>query len=149
MINLHEYLSIGQNAVIQKVVQPADTSEKYISPFKELLASPKLIHWAIDASVNAIDPYLPEEYASIGLAVNFVHTAPTSVGTSVTVHVVISEITETEVSLTVKAWDEQGEIGNGILKRAVVEVDVVKQKAKERTKFITSRRLINWSKDSN
>ena len=62
MINLNEYLSIGQNAVVQKVVQADDVSDKYISAFKELLSAPRLIHWAIDASLDAIDPYLPEEF---------------------------------------------------------------------------------------
>ena len=147
MIDLNEYLSVGQNAIIQKIIQPADSSEQYISPFKNLVAAPRLIHWAIDASVNAVDPYLPEKYASIGLAVNFTHTAPTCVGANVTVHAVISAIADNNVDLTIKVWDEQGEIGYGTLKRAVVEISVVNNKAKERTKLISSRRIINWSKD--
>ena len=92
MINLNDYLSCGQNAIVQNTVKDTDASSKYITPFRELLASPKLLHWAIDASVDAIDPYLPEDYASIGTSINFTHTAPTSVGMTVTVHVVITEI---------------------------------------------------------
>lgn len=147
MINLNDYLSCGQNAIVQNTVKDTDASSKYITPFRELLASPKLLHWAIDASVDAIDPYLPEDYASIGTSINFTHTAPTSVGMTVTVHVKIMEITAQEVTLDIKAWDEQGEIGYGTHKRMIVQTDLVLAKAKERTKNISSRRILNWAKN--
>lgn len=146
MINLEEYLSCGQNAIVQNTVKDTDASSKYITPFRELLASPRLLHWAIDASVDAIDPYLPEDYASIGISINFTHTAPTSVGMTVTVHVKITEITGQEVTLEIRAWDEQGEIGHGTHKRMVVPTNLVIDKANERTKNISSRRILNWAK---
>ena len=147
MINLNDYLSCGQNAIVQNTVKDTDASSKYITPFRELLASPKLLHWAIDASVDAIDPYLPEDYASIGTSINFTHTAPTSVGMTVTVHVKIVEVTAQEVTLDIKAWDEQGEIGYGTHKRMIVQTDLVLATAKERTKNISSRRILNWAKN--
>lgn len=146
MINLNEYLSIGQNTIIQKIVQPEDTAEKYVSPFKEILSSPRLIRWAIDASVDTLDPYLPEKYASIGTEVSFVHTAPTSVGMTVTVHVAIDKITGNDIILSVQAWDEQGKIGYGTLRRTIVDIKNVINRAKERSKIITSRKILNWAK---
>ena len=106
---------------------------------KNLLATPRLIHWGIDASIEAIDPYLPDEYASIGLSVNFVHTAPTSLGMTVTVHASIIAITDHDVTLSVKAWDEQGEIGHGTHKRSIVLKQTVLDKAEERTKLLMVR----------
>ena len=146
MINLNEYLSIGQNAVVQKVVQADDVSDKYISAFKELLSAPRLIHWAIDASLDAIDPYLPEEYASVGTSIMFDCTAPTSLGMTVTVHVTIQELAERDVVLSIEAWDEQGPIGHGTHKRTIVEAETVLKKARERVKTISSRRILNWAK---
>lgn len=108
MINLNDFLAVGQNAIARRVVQHSDASDNYSNAFKNLLATPRLIHWGIDASIEAIDPYLPDEYASIGLSVNFVHTAPTSLGMTVTVHASIIAITDHDVTLSVKAWDEQG-----------------------------------------
>ncbi len=145
MINLNEYLSIGQNAVIQKVVQEDDVSAKYISAFKELLSAPRLIHWAIDASLDAIDPYLPEEYASVGTSIEFSCTAPTSIGMKVTVRVTIQEIGERDVTLSIEAWDEQGPIGHGVHKRTVVEAESVLKRARERVKIISSRRILSWT----
>lgn len=146
MINLNEYLSLGQNFVVKKVVQPEDTADNYLGAFKYLLSSPRLMHWALDAAVETIDPYLPEAYASIGLAFNFVHTAPSCSGMTVTVHVTIIDISEHDVLLSIKAWDEQGEIAHGTHKRAVVEISELTKKAQERMKIISSRRILSWAK---
>ena len=102
-INLSDYLSLGQNAMATRVIQHEDAADNYSNDFKNLLATPRLIHWAIDASIEAIDPYLPEEYASIGLSINFVHTAPSSLGMTVTVHASIIAITDRDVTLSIKA----------------------------------------------
>ena len=115
--------------------------------FKYLLSSPRLMHWAMDAAVETIDPYLPEDYASIGISFNFVHTAPTCAGMNVTVHVTIIDITEHDVLLSLKVWDEQGEIAHGTLKRAVVEISEITKKAEERKRIISSRRILSWAKD--
>ena len=73
--------------------------------------------------------YLPDDYASISLGVSFVHTAPTSIGMTVTVHAAIIAITDHDVTLDVKAWDEQGEIAHGTHRRAIVlKEDVLKNR---------------------
>ena len=59
MINLSDYIAVGQNSMFNKTVQHSDTSESYSSGLKNLLATPKLIHMAIEAAMQAIDPYLP------------------------------------------------------------------------------------------
>lgn len=139
MINVTDFLSVGQNAIARRVVQQSDASDNYDNDFKSLLATPRLIHWAIDASIEAIDPYLPDEYASIGLSVNFVHTAPTSLGMTVTVHAAIVAMSDRDVTLEEKAWDEQGEIGHGLHKRAIVEKRAVLDRAEERTRLLLIR----------
>lgn len=146
MINLNDYLVCGQNAIVQNTVKDTDASSKYVTAFRDLLASPKLLHWVIDASIDAVDPYLPEEYSSIGTSIEFVHTAPTSVGMTVTVLVRVAAINGQEVTMDIQAWDEQGEIGHGTHKRTVVETNLVLAKAKERTKTISTRRILNWAK---
>lgn len=138
-LNLNDFLSIGQNAVTQHMVEPSNATNGYSNAFPGLLATPGLLHWMIDASIDAIDPYLPDDYASIGISVHFVHTAPTSVGMTVTVHAGIIAITDHDITLSIKAWDEQGEIGHGIHKRAVVSKKMLMAKADERTKLLLHR----------
>ncbi len=139
MINLNDFLSIGQNAIARRVVQQSDAADNYDNEFKSLLATPRLIHWSIDASIEALDPYLPDEYASIGLSVNFVHTAPTSLGMTVTVHASIIALTDRDVTLEIRAWDEQGEIGHGTHKRAIVLKQAILDRAEERTRLLMIR----------
>lgn len=55
MINLNDFLAVGQNAIARRVVQHSDASDNYSNAFKNLLATPRLIHWGIDASIEAID----------------------------------------------------------------------------------------------
>lgn len=139
MINLEDFLSVGQNAIARRVVQQSDCADNYENDFKGLLSTPRLIHWALDASIETIDPYLPDDYASISLGINFVHTAPTALGMTVTVHASIIAITEHDVTLDIKAWDEQGVVGHGTHKRAIVlKADVLK-KAEERARLLMIR----------
>ncbi|MDD7262405.1 MAG: hypothetical protein SPI25_07685 [Dialister sp.] len=139
MININEYLAVGQNAMSRRVVQQDDASDNYENDFKSLLATPRLMHWVVDASIAAIDPYLPDDYASIGLSVHFIHTAPTSLGMTVTTHASIISISEHDVTLEIRAWDEQGEIGHGTHRRAVVLKQTVLDRAAERTRLLMIR----------
>ena len=139
MLDLENYLAVGQNALTRKVVQHSDTADNYSNDLKNLLATPKLIHMAIDASISAIDPYLPDEYVGVGVSINFVHTAPTSLGMTVTVRASIVAIEEHDLIIELRAWDEQGDIGHGTHKRAVVLKEDVLKKAEERTRLLLNR----------
>lgn len=147
MININEYLAVGQNAMSRRVVQQDDASDNYENDFKSLLATPRLMHWVVDASIAAIDPYLPDGYASIGLSVHFIHTAPTSLGMTVTTHASIISISEHDVTLEIRAWDEQGEIGHGTHRRAVVLKQTVLDRAAERTRLLMIRQANEQIKD--
>ena len=139
MLELTDYIAVGQNAIERKVVQHSDTADNYSNDLKDLLATPKLLHMAIDASISTIDPYLPDEFVSVGVSINFVHTAPTSLGMTVTIHATIIAIEDHNVLIDLKAWDEQGDIGHGTHKRAIVPKQAVLDKARERTRLLLNR----------
>ena len=139
MLNLADYISVGQNSMYSKVIQHTDTSDTYPSELKNLLATPKLIHMAIEAGIQTIDPYLPDEYISVGTSISFTHTAPTSLGMTVTVRTTIVAIDRNEVLLEIKAWDEQGDIGHGMHRRAVLPRTAIEKKAAQRTRFLVNR----------
>ena len=44
MIDLNDYIAVGQNAIARRVVQQSDASDNYDNDFKSLLATPRLIH---------------------------------------------------------------------------------------------------------
>ncbi len=132
MIDLREYLSIGQKAVENKVIQHSDTPETYSSGLKNLLATPKLLHMAIEASIHAIDIHLPQDYVSVGTTISFTHTAPTSRGMHVSVSAVIDAIEGNEITLSLEARDDLGSIGHGIHKRCIAHRQSIEQGALHR-----------------
>jgi fluoroacetyl-CoA thioesterase len=139
MMNLNDYVSVGQNSMYSKVIQHSDTSEAYSSGLKNLLATPKLIHMAIESGIQTIDPYLPDEYISVGISTSFTHTAATSLGMTVTVRTTVIAVEEHDILLEIKAWDEQGDIGHGLHKRAVLTKKEIEEKAAERARFLINR----------
>ncbi len=141
MIELTKILAIGQNEVIRKVVQKSDTAANFNSAMNELLATPACVEMIIKAAVETVDKYLPEGYISVGCSIEFSHTAPTSLGMTVSVKTTIAEISGHHVILDITAWDEMGEVGRGRHERAIVNRDAVLKKARERTHFLVRRSL--------
>ncbi|MDF2565983.1 MAG: hypothetical protein K0Q53_2387 [Massilibacillus sp.] len=141
MFDLRNILSIGQNSMIRHVVQNSDTFSNYSKDLNELLATPACVEMAIKASVETVDQYLPEGFVSIGHSTEFTHTAPTSLGMTITIKASIIDLTDHEVTLQIEAWDDQGEVGHGIHKRVVVNHEALIKKARQRTRFLTNRKI--------
>lgn len=141
MFDLRNILSVGQNAMIRQVVQKSDTASNYSRELNELLATPACVGMAIKASVETVDQYLPEGFVSIGHSTEFTHTAPTSLGMTITIKASIIALTDHEVTLQILAWDDQGEVGHGTHKRVVVNHEALIKKARQRTRFLTNRKL--------
>lgn len=135
MFNINDYISIGQNAMVRKVVEEKDSTEEYSPNLSGLLATPVCIRMAIQAAIETIDPYLPDDYVSVGLSMRFVHTAPTSVGMTVTIRTSITAIEENSVLFEIRAWDEQGDIGHGQHKRLAISKKELDDKVHLRTRF--------------
>lgn len=143
MLDLRKIFTVGQNTMVRKVVQKSDTAANYSKEMNMFLSTPSCIDMVIKAAMETVDQFLPDGFVSIGHSMEFTHTAPTILGMTVTVRVQIIEVTEREILLEIKAWDEQGEVGHGYHRRSVVNRDDLIKKAKERTRFLTNRRLYN------
>ena len=141
MNDFEKILSTGRNTLLRRVVQKSDTAENYSSELNGLLATPVCVGLAIKASIEVIDPFLPTGFISVGYAIDFRHTAPTSLGMTLSVQASILAVEENEVVLKIKAWDEQGEVGHGIHRRIIVDQQELLDKAKKRAQFMTNRKI--------
>ena len=141
MFDLRKFLNEGQNSMISKVVQRSDTAVEYSNELNDLLATPACVHMAIESAIETIDKYLPDGFISVGSSIRFVHTAPTSLGMTVTIRTSIIAIGDHDVLLDIKAWDEQGDIGHGQHKRAIISRDELEKKVQQRTRFLSNRQL--------
>ncbi|KAJ6253653.1 hypothetical protein M0813_13067 [Anaeramoeba flamelloides] len=95
----------------------------------DILSSPSMILFMEIASVNAIEPKLDDQFASVGYHVDVKHFARTDLGAQVTAHAQITEIQGKKITLKVEAYEEPNQggerklIGKGYHRRAVIKTD--------------------------
>jgi fluoroacetyl-CoA thioesterase len=85
-------LSIGVRASITKQVTQADTARALGSGSLPVLATPRLLAWAEQATCAAIDPNLEPGTTSVGSQVELQHLAPSPVGEQVTVIAMVQHV---------------------------------------------------------
>jgi predicted thioesterase len=86
-----------------------------------VLATPWMIAYMERVSHRLLAEHLPEGYSSVGVLVEVRHLAPTPVGSAVRVRAEVSELADQRVTLTVRAWDEREQVGEGRHQRAIIE----------------------------
>jgi predicted thioesterase len=135
-----EEVKVGQARTIQKVVQESDTSAYFGSgQLEKLFATPSLVALMIKASVELIDPTLPEGFISVGKSSHVVHSQPTILGETVSVTVTVTEKEGDRIMLEMTAFDETGVIGTGTHERYVVNKQALFRKVKERIGQLESK----------
>ena len=109
-------IEIGMNNVVQRKISEKDTAIDFgTSAVKDLLSTPALASLMIEASIELVDPHIPEGYITIGKELSINHHQPTTKGMVVSVKTTISEIRDHKIAFTITAFDEIGEIGSGIM----------------------------------
>lgn len=140
MYDLRDLIPEGSTASVSRVVQDCDTATNFSPKLLTLLATPASIGMAIQASVEAIDKHLPEDFVSIGRDITFEHTAPTLLGVKVTMTAEVVEVAPTYVTIKLTLSDGIGEIGHGVHKRGIVNHEALLEKAKRRVEMMTNQR---------
>ncbi len=87
-----------------------------------VLATPMMIYLMEIAAAEAIQPYLPEGWISVGISVAVRHLAATPVGMAVTARAEVVAVDERSVTFSVEAYDEREKIGEGTHVRAPIEL---------------------------
>ena len=75
--------------------------------------------------MTLLQNFLSEEQSSVGTRLEITHDAPTPVGMKVWAEATITAVSENGkmVDFAVKAWDEQGPIGQGTHTRAIINAE--------------------------
>ena len=117
-----ERIPVGASATTSWVVTKELTIARRDDRLPPVFATPMMIYLMEIASAEAIQPYLPEGWLSVGVLVNVKHLAPTPVGATVTARAEVIAITDSLVTFAVEAHDGVEKIGEGIHVRAPVEL---------------------------
>lgn len=123
-------LSKGMKHSIQKMVTQDDTSLNYGSGnIENLLATPRIIALAIEASAQLIDPELVEGLVSICRKIELDHFKGTCMGATVTVEVEVESVENDTIELYIAAFDEHGQVAAGRHTRKIVNYNKLLEKA--------------------
>jgi len=115
-------IPIGTTASKSVVVTRELTVAHFHPGLPEAYGTPLMIYLMEVAAGDAIQPFLPEGWASVGVAVSVRHLAPTPVGRTVTATATVTAVDETTITFAVTAHDGVEQIGTGTHVRAPIEL---------------------------
>ncbi|WP_066500793.1 thioesterase family protein [Abyssisolibacter fermentans] len=123
-------LKIGLEARVEKIVTDKDTAAEFGSGDIYVFASPVMIGLMENASLNAVDKELGNEYSTVGINVNVNHISATPVGQKVYAVAKLIEIDGKKLCFKVEAYDENKKIGEGTHTRYIVNIEKFLNKIK-------------------
>ncbi|SES70191.1 thioesterase family protein [Anaerobranca gottschalkii] len=122
-------LTVGMNAKVEKVVGEVDTAQAFGSGGVKVFATPLMIGLMENAALKAVDPHLPEGFATVGTHLDVKHLAATPVGMTVWAVAELLEIEGKRLLFKVEAFDQLEKIGEGIHERYIIKLDKFLEKA--------------------
>jgi predicted thioesterase len=96
----------------------------------EVFGTPMMIYLMELAAAEAIQPYLPEGWVSVGAQVDVRHLVATPVGFIVTAKAEVVSVSDHLVTFTVEAHDGVDKIGEGTHVRAPIEMERFERRVK-------------------
>lgn len=115
-------IPVGATATRRIVVTKEMTVGHYAPEMPEVYGTLMLVFHMEMTAVDAIKPYLPRGWVSVGIEVNTTHLAATPVGATVTVKATVTAVGERDVTFAIEAHDGVDPIGSCTHRRAPVEI---------------------------
>lgn len=95
----------------------------------KVLSTPAMIALMEQAATELVDQNVPADQTSVGISINVKHNAPTPIGLKLRAEASIIDVDGRKIIFEVKAFDERGEIGEGIHERFIVDRKKFQSKA--------------------
>jgi predicted thioesterase len=111
----------GLAAAVELVVTEGDTALALRTGDVPVLATPRVVTLAEEASVLAINGELAEGSTSVGYRVQLDHLAPTAVGGHVRAEATLESIEGRRITFRVSVSDGHGLVAAGRITRVIVE----------------------------
>lgn len=113
-------ITVGMKGEASTLVEREDTAAAVCSGTLLVYATPCMVALMEGAAVEALAGVLAEDQSSVGIELNIQHTAATPVGMEVRAEAEVTAVDGRIITFEVRAYDEVGEIGKGIHKRAII-----------------------------
>lgn len=115
-------IPIGATASRSVTVTRELTVAHFHPDMPEVYGTPMMIYLMEVAAADAVQPFLPAGWVSVGAVVDIQHLAATPVGLTVTATATVIECTPTGITFTVEAHDGVEKIGSGRHVRAPIDL---------------------------
>ena len=119
----------GLTASVSLDVTDADTAIALGSGDVPVLATPRVVALAEEASVKAVEGALSKGSTTVGYRVQLDHLAPTMPGTTVTAEAMLETIEGRRLTFRVSVTDHHGLVAAGRITRVTVERERFLEKA--------------------
>lgn len=113
-------ITVGMKGTAESLVEREDTAKEVGSGELLVYATPCMVALMEGAACNAIAPALKETETTVGTLLNIEHISATPVGLEVRAEAEVTALEGRVITFAVTAFDEAGQIGRGIHKRAIV-----------------------------
>jgi len=123
---MHSDLPIGTKGTLHRAVSPHEMihlGSDHPDGGAVVYATPHMINLMEHAAREALRPFLEPNEESVGVTVEIKHTAPTPLGGNVHATATVTGVDGKTIDFDVEAFDEDGSIGKGTHRRAVIRVD--------------------------
>lgn len=114
-------IKVGLKHESQTVVSTTNTANTLGSGDMEVFATPAMIALMENAAMMAVAPHLDEGASTVGIEMATSHIKASPIGATITASAELISAEGRKLSFKVKAWDEQGVIGEGNHTRFVVD----------------------------
>lgn len=114
-------IPVGAEFTATEMVNKENTASKYGSGLVDVFATPAMVALMEKAALNAVLPYLPQGFNTVGTEVCVKHTKATPMGWEVFSKAILKEIDGKKLIFEVVAWDKEGEIGRGTHTRFIID----------------------------
>lgn len=114
-------LNVGLEAQSIIIVNYNDTAKNLKSGLLEVLSTPSVIALMEASAVDAVQPYLPEGFSTVGTMVNIQHIAATPIDMTVTSYAELIEIDDRKLTFRIQAHNERELVSEGYHERFIIE----------------------------
>jgi len=123
-------LQVGISHISELTVEKGHTASSYGSGLLEVYATPSMIALMENAAMMAVQHCLPAGHGTVGIEISVKHIKATPIGVRVKSEATLTAIDERKLTFSLKAWDEQGEIGHGTHVRFIIDNEKFMKKVK-------------------
>lgn len=113
-------VQVGLKNTVSEEVTEEKTARAMGSGSLPVYATPTMTCLMEKAATEAVEALVPEGWTTVGISLHVAHTAATPVGLTVRVEAEVTAVEGRKIIFTVRAYDDQGEIGVGSHERFAV-----------------------------